>query len=98
MCLRADKGEGEVKITAWKRARSSFWVKNGRRALSGADRSYRCAKRWRGEQFKDWHTLDQPCLESEMRQGRSGGKDHDVQTGKICLVIDREECGVNVNN
>ena len=39
-----------------------------------------------------WH----PCPEPEARQGRRGGKDHGVQTGKIRFSSDREECDISV--
>ena len=37
-----------------------------------------------------------PCPEPEARQGRMGGKDHGVQTGKIRFSSDREEWDISV--
>jgi hypothetical protein len=43
----------------------------------------------------------QPCLKSEARQGRRprrGGKDHDVRTGKIHIIVVRQECDISVGH
>jgi hypothetical protein len=39
----------------------------------------------------------QPRLELEARQGRRGGKDHDVWTGTIHIIVLRWECGTSVS-
>ena len=40
----------------------------------------------------------QPCLEPEAWQGRKGSKDHDVSTGKIHLIVVRQECDMSVGH
>jgi hypothetical protein len=40
----------------------------------------------------------QPCLELEERQGRRGGKVHDVWTGKIYIIVVRKECEISVSH
>ena len=52
---------------------------------------------WRRSSFGEWQTLNQgdaiedsiahPTLEPEAWQGRRGGRDHDVSTGKIHIIV-----------
>ena len=44
------------------------------------------------------HSYKQPCLESEVRHGRRGGKGHGVWTSQIHCNADRKECNISVDH
>jgi hypothetical protein len=39
-----------------------------------------------------------PSLKSEASQGQRGGQDHDVCTGKIHIIVVRQECDISVGH